>query len=237
MRTSQPTVLMHTIRLAILCTLAGIAESRERISVAPANGKIAVVVEPAQLSEFYGDGAARYPPMHRRDTLEAPPEEEEKEVESDDEMPSYLQHCTDLPGDLTGDAWSDGNDGCSAFGLHLPWCKEYGHENDNGDGSAKMKCCACGGGQQEEVAEVKTDILGQYIDLRHPGCVRAITGDSDGYDVHGSDSAAADGKCDGETDVSWGPYAAGIDGASIIVDFSEKGGPRMPRARSMQVWA
>ena len=44
--------------------------------------------------------------------------------------------------------WLDDNgDGCAAYGNNpAGWCPAKGDANVNGEGSANVKCCACGGG-------------------------------------------------------------------------------------------
>ena len=68
---------------------------------------------------------------------------------------------------------------------------------------------------------------GKYSDPNHPNCARVISLETKvSAKVFGADAAAGEGApCDGVTDIKWGPLPAVIDGVSIKVDFSSKGGP------------
>jgi hypothetical protein len=69
---------------------------------------------------------------------------------------------------------------------------------------------------------------GQYSDPNHPNCARTIADFKipSIAKVFGADAAGGEGAvCDGKSDISWGPLRASVEGSSIIVDFSSKGGP------------
>lgn len=59
--------------------------------------------------------------------------------------------CADLPGELSGTTWSDGNNACQQYAdaeeVALGWCDLSGDTDFNGEGKAKDKCCVCGGGE------------------------------------------------------------------------------------------
>ena len=64
------------------------------------------------------------------------------------------------------------------------------------------------------------DITGAYDDPFHPGCDRffKVLDDTTKGEVTGND------KEDGSK--PWGPYNATINGTTVVVDFSPKGGPK-----------
>merc|ERR1712146_525972 len=67
---------------------------------------------------------------------------------------------------------------------------------------------------------------GTYSDPNHPNCTRTISArTADKAVVTGTDGANG-GACDGTTDVQWGPLDAKVNGETIVIDFSPKGGPK-----------
>jgi hypothetical protein len=67
---------------------------------------------------------------------------------------------------------------------------------------------------------------GSYSDPNHPSCARQIVEIASSGKVYGSDAIGGEGyPCNGLNDTKWGPLPASINQASIIVDFSSKGGP------------
>jgi hypothetical protein len=67
---------------------------------------------------------------------------------------------------------------------------------------------------------------GSYSDPNHPGCARLVVLDGEGAGgamVSGEDGDEGSEDC--ANPVPWGPLDAVIDGDSIEIDFSPKGGP------------
>ena len=71
------------------------------------------------------------------------------------------------------------------------------------------------------------EFAGNYMDPNHPGCKRIIAAlSANEVAVTGYDGASGEGgKCNGKTDIVWGPLAGLVMGDKIIIDFSPKGGP------------
>ena len=59
-----------------------------------------------------------------------------------------VEQCVDLVGALSGAPWSDGYLDCSDFRDNTEWCQTWGDLNLNGEGTAKERCCSCGGGHR-----------------------------------------------------------------------------------------
>mmetsp|Transcript_18016 Transcript_18016/g.36099 ORF Transcript_18016/g.36099 Transcript_18016/m.36099 type:complete len:296 (-) Transcript_18016:43-930(-) len=66
---------------------------------------------------------------------------------------------------------------------------------------------------------------GDYSDPNHPGCPRNINVSSDGMTGYVTGADGDEGSPDCANAVAWGPLDASINGDSIKIDFSPKGGP------------
>ena len=60
-------------------------------------------------------------------------------------VPYGTAACADLPGEMSGSVWSDGEYDCEEY-ASFGHCNDLGGTDWNGEGRADDKCCACGGG-------------------------------------------------------------------------------------------
>ena len=116
-------------------------------------------------------------------------------------------------------------------------CDGCGH---CGSGVKGDDAAVCGNPQSEFVNEVLAEARfeGTYSDPNHPGCDRSVDVrvGAGKIGVSGFDLDEAGSK------VSWGPLEATVEGTTIVVDFSPKGGPsyltgKWDAAKRSIVWA
>mmetsp|Transcript_94309 Transcript_94309/g.262435 ORF Transcript_94309/g.262435 Transcript_94309/m.262435 type:complete len:191 (-) Transcript_94309:149-721(-) len=74
---------------------------------------------------------------------------------------------------------------------------------------------------------VSSDVFrASYFDPSRPRCVRTITVDGAGKRGQLTGTSPKSGnRCDGTTDLAWGPLPASFGGGTVIANFSAQGGP------------
>eukprot|EP00927_Polykrikos_kofoidii_P016196 TRINITY_DN17285_c0_g1_i1.p1 TRINITY_DN17285_c0_g1~~TRINITY_DN17285_c0_g1_i1.p1 ORF type:complete len:586 (+),score=90.22 TRINITY_DN17285_c0_g1_i1:65-1822(+) len=145
-------------------------------------------------------------------------------------LPSWFaRDCVDLPDGLVGGSWTDGWNGCEAYAKDSSWCSTYGNKDFRGSGSAKEKCCACGGGSSRNLTllQVNSAIAGTCEDL--PSAKDGTSIWNDGW--NGCDAYA--------NDVSWCGRFGSKDfngaGSANLQCCACGGGRRTPASQSMTV--
>eukprot|EP00927_Polykrikos_kofoidii_P073248 TRINITY_DN69303_c0_g1_i1.p1 TRINITY_DN69303_c0_g1~~TRINITY_DN69303_c0_g1_i1.p1 ORF type:complete len:344 (+),score=61.62 TRINITY_DN69303_c0_g1_i1:49-1080(+) len=80
------------------------------------------------------------------DPTAARPDASILDSESDAEQEWHDPVCVDLPSKKDGTTWNDGWNGCGTYKANTEWCEKFGLKDIAGHGTAKERCCACGGG-------------------------------------------------------------------------------------------
>ena len=88
----------------------------------------------------------------------------------------------DQNGTNTGLPWTDSiGDTCAVY-AEMTQCDAWGHENQNGEGSANDKCCVCGGGDSpynspsSTSTSTTTCVAGKYMDYTTNTCTACPAG-------------------------------------------------------------